>query len=509
MQRPSWLMSTLVSLGQNAHSSPVLFFFFGYFLTHPSFNIILLLIIGLVHSGIVPNVGSFIYSINNSLRVYYDFLIRFSGCKATEQFIEDLGIQGTDGKTHPIKVFQITKNKNLDSPTPISLCAYISDKYSPSYLFLTESLENMRSDWQKLKLWHEIGHINQGAKDLDTMINMLALGWKSFFFMLLCIMLNIDIWGLSTNNSKMLMILTIIVFSTFGILINNIKKREWTISELEADRFALIQIGRSNLNKLLELHKKISSKNFLYDTNVSERENQFRQYVFLNQIEELKLAHPKGTFGEMTAAAINSIAGVALIFIGTMSKNLTILDIVINFLVLVILPFAIMIGLYIFRIRGIMPSLEEGINAMKKGEKVKRVIWLEFIIFFAKLSNGDFIKDFKKKSSNKNGKTSHIGYEKHPGGENNIERTSNLISVINMINATNIIEAKQIMSSYMSNLNQEEMKDYSKFVFTACDDLITAKVVNAHTAGLTCALRDECLNEIGHSELIYFVPSIL
>jgi hypothetical protein len=382
-------------LGQSAHAFPLLFFFFGYFLAKPSFSIIPLLIIAVVHSGAVTFLGGNLYSIKNTVRVYYDFLLRFSGCKLTEQFIDDLGLENANGKTHPIKVFHVSRNKDKNSPSPSSLCAYISDEYTPSYLFLTEPIEKMISGFQRFKLWHEIGHINQGAKDYETMINMLGLGWKSYFSILICIIINLNILSLSSNENRVLFGLLLIVLVAYSILISNIKKREWLISELEADRFALVQILRTASAELASLYEKILNKNFLYDKNVSEKENDFRRYVFLKQIEDMNFDYPKGTWREIMSAAINSISAIALIYVGTMSKRLDWVDILINFLFLIVLPLLLTIILFVFRTRGILPVLDKALTAMEKGDFVQRTFWLDITLPFLKFLNGDSRKKSK------------------------------------------------------------------------------------------------------------------
>lgn len=399
MQRPSCLLYTFVFIGQGAHAFPLLFFFFGYFLANPSFSIIPLVIIAAAHSGSVTFLGGNLYSIKNTVRVYYDFLLRFSGCKLTEQFIDDLGLENANGKTHPIKVFHVSRNKDKNSPSPNSLCAYISDEYTPSYLFLTEPIEKMVSGFQRFKLWHEIGHINQGAKDYETMINMLALGWKSYFSILICVVINLNFLPVSSNENKILFGLLLLILIAYSILISNIKKREWSISELEADRFALIQILRTASAELANLYEKIANKNFLYDKSVSEKENEFRRYVFLKQIEDMNFDYPKGTWREMASAAINSMSAIALIYIGTMSKRLDWVDILINFLILIVLPLLLTIIIFFFRTLGVLPALDKALKAMEKGDFVQRTFWLDIFLPFFKFLYGDFRKKSKSNFS--------------------------------------------------------------------------------------------------------------
>ncbi len=391
------LLYTFVGIGQSAHAMPLLFFYFGYFLSNPSLDIIPLIIIGAAHSGATTFLGGNIYSIKNTLRVYYDFLLRFSGCKLTEQFIDDIGLRDTDGKTHPIKVFQVSRNKDENALTPISLCAYISDEYTPSFLFLTEPIERMKYGFQKFKLWHEIGHINQGAKDHETIINMLGLGWKSYFSIIVCVAINLNALFLDPNN-RVLFGLLLVVLVGYSILIHNIKKREWLISELEADRFALIQIHGTAPTELLALYEKMLKKNFLYDKKVSEGENDFRRYVLLNQIENMDFAYPKGTWREMAASATNSISAIALVYIGTMCEKFTWFDILINFLVFIALPLLLTAIFFFFRVLVISPAVEKAYKSMEKGEFVQRTLWLDIIIPFVKILNGDF-KNKKSKFS--------------------------------------------------------------------------------------------------------------
>lgn len=382
------ILTMLIFMGQAVHVMPLVFFFVGMFWHAPSFGILLLLLVGIINSAAMLGLGQQFFSVQNIARIYYGFCLNFSGCSVIEYPLSEVSWLSGEESPETVKVFQVTKNTDPTALSPQNLSAYITDKYSYSYLFLTDPPSKMTSTIQRFKLFHELGHIYQGAKD-DNIIDPLALGFLPLLSLVVCMILNVEVVPKEVDKIVLLVLCLLSVFLINFILVGNLRKMRWIITETEADRFSL---ARLTLNELNILCDKVRRINFLAEVGVHKKDIDLRLDIFLNRIGNLDFSAPKISYNNVLAFAVNSFAGLAIFLIGMMCKDLSFANTIVNILLLLVLPFLVYVMLYFFRKKYLEVAVDKAVLSMKDGRPVERTAWLDFMLPLLKFFSGDWLK---------------------------------------------------------------------------------------------------------------------
>lgn len=389
-QDPPRRLMPFLYLGQITHISPILFCTIGLLVTHFSIWALFFVIVCLFVGAIAIGYAQLFVSAKQILSVYYDFCLRFSGCKLDENDITNYVDNGSWIRARiqelspgagydveddmKVRIFNVNRNHDPEGETPQQLSAYFTSyPISTAYLFVRGTPKQNISPFQSFQILHELGHANI---DSQFLVIATSLGLWPCIWLIFWVLIN---GHFSFNPFPFPTLISLGLYLTIATLLTWFMKTEtWVLNEANADHFAIRCMPSEKWPSIEELFK----SGYIFDRKVNEKANSTRVGLLFDTIRRFRVQKPvvshRISLRLVLLYTFLSLSGLTLVWLGVISKPLTFWGLLLNIIMLLFVPML----LYVLSLKLVMNInmfISDSLSQMKENGIPKRSKLLDFI----------------------------------------------------------------------------------------------------------------------------------